>query len=246
MRAPLLAVLALLLALPLAAQGAPALGEVRRMVQADRYADARAALARWWERAGEGAAPTERASALFLRAVLSDSLPAAERDLLRVVVEHPLAPEADDALLRLAHARLVQGDTAGAAAHLERLERDYPQSPLRPAARELRGRVAPEPARRVPAPARTVEVDPPGCLPDAPCTLDRYTVEVAAEPSVARAAALRDALRARGFDAFLVMTGADGAVHVRVGRFRDRASASGVMERLRGAGYSPRVVEIDG
>src|SRR6266571_920633 len=56
------------------------------------------------------------------------SAPDAESDYKHIVVDYPLAPQAADALLRLAQLELARGDRDGALAHLERIPRDYPRS----------------------------------------------------------------------------------------------------------------------
>ncbi len=244
---------------PAGAQASTGPDEVRRLVGADRYSDARAALRAWWGASGDTATGDRRAAALYLRAVLTDSLDAAERDLLRVAVEHPLSPDADDALLRLAHVRLVRGDSAGAAGHLERLAGDHPQSPhresglallarLRPAGRPSSSSAstppAPSPGSRTPAPERTPS-SATASRPPAP-QADRFTVEVSSQRSVAAASELRDALRAKGFTAFLVMVGDDGTVRVRVGDYPNREAAAPMATRLRRAGYRPTVVPVGG
>ena len=266
MRAGPLAAGCLLLASAAHAQGAgsprdPA--EVRRLVDADRYGEARAALRGWWAASGDTVTGDRRAAALYLRAVLSDSLDAAERDLLRVAVEHPLAPEADDALHRLAHSRLARGDSAGAALHLQRLGSDFPGSPHREPGLALLSRLrragiavassAPAPSRpaqpTAPAPAsagRSAAAEPGSGAIGPAAQAERYTVQVATERVIANAARLRDALRAKGFDAFLVVIGDDGTVRVRVGDFSSREAADRETGRLRRAGYRGTVVEAGG
>ncbi len=66
--------------------------------------------------------------ALFWRASLAASAADAESDYKHIVVDYPLAPQAADALLRLAQLELARGDRDGALAHLERIPRDYPRS----------------------------------------------------------------------------------------------------------------------
>ena len=66
--------------------------------------------------------------ALFWRASLAASAADAESDYKHLVVDYPLAPEAEDALLRLAQLELARGDRDGALAHLQRIPRDYPHS----------------------------------------------------------------------------------------------------------------------
>jgi cell division protein FtsN len=74
--------------------------------------------------------PTSRLypQALFWRASLAASAADAESDYKHLVVDYPLAPEAEDALLRLAQLELSRGDREGALAHLQRIPRDYPHS----------------------------------------------------------------------------------------------------------------------
>lgn len=66
--------------------------------------------------------------ALFWRATLAASAADAESDYKHIVVDYPLAPQAEDALLRLAQLELARGDRDGALYHLQRIPRDYPRS----------------------------------------------------------------------------------------------------------------------
>jgi cell division septation protein DedD len=66
--------------------------------------------------------------ALFWRASLAASAADAESDYRHIVVDYPLAPQAEDALLRLAQLELARGDRDGALIHLQRIQRDYPRS----------------------------------------------------------------------------------------------------------------------
>ncbi|MGH7603708.1 MAG: SPOR domain-containing protein [Gemmatimonadaceae bacterium] len=66
--------------------------------------------------------------ALFWRASLASNAADAESDYKHIVVDYPLAPQAEDALLRLAQLELARGDRDGALAHLQRIPRDYPNS----------------------------------------------------------------------------------------------------------------------
>src|SRR5688572_20652264 len=74
--------------------------------------------------------PTARLypEALFWRASLASNAAAAESDYKHIVVDYPLAPQAEDALLRLAQLELSRGDREGALIHLQRISRDYPRS----------------------------------------------------------------------------------------------------------------------
>jgi SPOR domain len=66
--------------------------------------------------------------------MLAPDAATAATSLQRVVVEYGRSPWADDALLRLAQLFEAQNDPARAIQSVERMERDYPQSPLLPRA----------------------------------------------------------------------------------------------------------------
>jgi cell division protein FtsN len=66
--------------------------------------------------------------ALFWRATLASNAADAESDYKHLVVDYPLAPQAEDALLRLAQLELARGDRDAALTHLQRIPRDYPRS----------------------------------------------------------------------------------------------------------------------
>jgi tetratricopeptide (TPR) repeat protein len=74
--------------------------------------------------------PTARLypEALFWRASLASNAADAESDYKHIVIDYPLAPQAEDALLRLAQLELARGDREGALIHLQRIPRDYPKS----------------------------------------------------------------------------------------------------------------------
>ena len=74
--------------------------------------------------------PTARLypEALYWRASLASNAADAESDYRHIVVDYPLAPQAEDALLRLAQLELARGDRDGALVHLQRIQRDYPRS----------------------------------------------------------------------------------------------------------------------
>src|SRR5258705_7535426 len=66
--------------------------------------------------------------ALFWRATLASNAADAESDYKHIVVDYPLAPQAEDALSRLAQLERARGDRDGALNHLQRIPRDYPRS----------------------------------------------------------------------------------------------------------------------
>ena len=69
--------------------------------------------------------------AIFWRGALAETAAEAERDYRRVIVEYPLSPYADDALLNLAELEQARGDRTAAYQHLQRFVREHPVSPAR-------------------------------------------------------------------------------------------------------------------
>jgi cell division septation protein DedD len=69
--------------------------------------------------------------ALYWRAVVAATAADAERDLRRIIIEYPLSPRNEDALLRLAQLEMTRGENDQALAHLQRLVIDHPGSPSR-------------------------------------------------------------------------------------------------------------------
>lgn len=63
---------------------------------------------------------------LYWRAFSSSNAADAERDYLRLAIEYPLAPKAEDGLYLLAQLKYARSDRAGALRHLDRLVRDHP------------------------------------------------------------------------------------------------------------------------
>lgn len=83
----------------------------------------------------------QEANVLFWRASLAESWDAAQRDYLRITLEHERSPQAGAALLRLAQGELARGDRDAALRYLERVERDVPASPVRGEAGLWHGRL---------------------------------------------------------------------------------------------------------
>ena len=90
--------------------------------------------------AAEPRSPAE-AEALYWRALLAESWDAAQRDYLRIMIEHERSPRAGDAMLRLAQGELARGDRDAAVRYLERLAREAPDSPARGEAGLWHGRI---------------------------------------------------------------------------------------------------------
>ena len=67
------------------------------------------------------------ADVLYWRAQSATSAADAERDYLRISVEHPFTARAPDALLALAQLEFARGDRSAARRRFDRLLRDYPK-----------------------------------------------------------------------------------------------------------------------
>jgi hypothetical protein len=234
------AVLAVLCAGPLAGQGADELARTRALVEEHRYEEARRLLGAWWESSSGGARPAARAEGLYLRGLLATDPADAERDYLRLAVEHPQAPQAQEALLRLGQGRTARGDWDAAALYLRRLVTDYPEGRHRTAGllwlgRAEEGAGRPEVAcatyRR--ASATSAAAGGPGeelraaverCAATPPLQA-RHASELPSRPRVleargfrdtAHAERVRDELRFVGHPAFLVRLGGTTETRLRV------------------------------
>src|SRR5213592_3447476 len=78
--------------------------------------------------------------ALLAAAKMAPDAPTVASNLNRIVVEYGAGPWADDALLLLTQLYFAQHDPAQTVQAAERLNRDYPDSPLRPRASFYGGR----------------------------------------------------------------------------------------------------------
>lgn len=139
-----LALLAALLidAAPLAAQATPPLAPVNdsatsdtlflraQRMAAEGQGDAARALVQHEIDTASAGSP-RYVDALYWRAVVAATASDAEKDLRRIIIEFPLSPRNEDALLRLAQLEMTRGDNDQALAHLQRLVIDHPTSPSR-------------------------------------------------------------------------------------------------------------------
>ncbi len=71
------------------------------------------------------------AEGVYWRAVLASTAADAEMDYRRIVVDLPLSPRVEDALIRLAQLEIARANYDGALRHLNRLIIEHPQSPSR-------------------------------------------------------------------------------------------------------------------
>lgn len=91
----------------------------------------------------------EEAEILFWRATLAESWDHAQRDYLRVMLEHDTSPFAAQAMLRLAQGEMARGDRDAALRYLERLVVEAPESAVRPEAALWQGRLLMDRGARV-------------------------------------------------------------------------------------------------
>jgi ATP/maltotriose-dependent transcriptional regulator MalT len=223
-------------ALPLHAQEPAGAATARALLEEGAFSQAREAVLELWAAEGDALRGDARASALFLKAVLSLDARDAETDLTRITVEHPFSPDADAALLRLALLRLERGDSAAAVRLLGRLESDYPQSPLLAAAERWRRGIALDPPLADPAlPAAAA----------APAATGGWAVQVGAFRAEAGAVALVAELSRRGFEGAARPRSPDGLIRVRLGGHPGARAAEAVARQLRAAGFEAVVVRDD-
>ncbi|MEP7088279.1 MAG: SPOR domain-containing protein [Gemmatimonadota bacterium] len=126
----------------LAAQNAPPLAPVAdstpsdtlflraQRMAAEGHGDAARALVQHEIDASTAGSP-RYVDAIYWRAVVAATASDAEKDLRRIIIEFPLSPRNEDALLRLAQLEMTRGDNDQALAHLQRLVIDHPTSPSR-------------------------------------------------------------------------------------------------------------------
>lgn len=233
----------------------PTLPRVDSLVTAGDYDAARTALDQWWSARGSSDAPgSDKARALLLRAKLQTDPDAAESDYLALVLGYPASPLAPEALLRLGQGLLATGDASRAAAYLHRLTADYPGRPERPAgflwlARANAAIGEYEAACRAANTGLTDARDPQvvGLLRIEAGTVCSSTAQ-ADWPTDGQAGLTGAAPGATpGAERRTPATGLarlSGEWAVQTGAFRQRSSASALMERLRRAGYSPRLVLV--
>jgi cell division septation protein DedD len=185
----------------------------------------------------------EEAEVLYWRAMLAESWDQAQRDYLRVMLEHERSRFAASAMLRLAQGEAMRGDREAALRYAERLLSEAADAPERADALALRAQLTPAvPATSTASappsatPGAAPRVTPPatvapGTAPSRPATPSAamvWTVQIAAFPTAEEAATFAALIRERGYE-----TRVDGIAapfRVRFGRYPTRAAAAAAME----------------
>lgn len=249
------------------AQTDPRLREALQLAQSGQLDSARTRV----DRLLTTLAPTDSVypEALYTAGLLGVDAATVQRQLLRVIVEYESSPWADDALFRLAQLQFAQNDPAATVRTVDRLRRDYPDSPLIPeaafpAARayfdlrdEVRGCQMIEVAlagagdnvefrnqvsfyaARCSAPAGP---DTAGAAPPRPGA-PQYAVQVLAVRSTAQVDEMLSRLTGWGYRARVVRD-TTGFFKVWVGPYPTRDAAQQAQQRLRGQlGGQPFIVE---
>jgi len=204
--------------------------------------------------------------ALYTAGLLAADAATVQRLLQRVIVEYERSPWADDALLRLAQLYFAQNDPAATVRTVDRMRRDFPDSPLLaqaafPAARayfELRD----EPRgcemialalagagdniefrNQVSFYAARCSATGSGETPAPPATAPRYAVQVLAVRTTTQVDAMLTRLSEMGYTARVVRD-ASGFFKVWVGPYPTRDAAQRAQQRLRTQlGGQPFIVE---
>lgn len=176
----------------------------------------------------------DEAEVLFWRATLAENWDQAQRDYMRVMLEHERSAFAPRAMLRLAQGELMRADTAAA---LRYLERSLLEAPEFTDAKTLRDRIvaarqvtqganttptvpSPRPAASAPRPAGGASSAASGTM--------AWSVQIAAFPTAGEAAAFAAEMRARGYETRV--DGTTAPFRVRFGYYATRGAAAAAME----------------
>jgi cell division septation protein DedD len=185
--------------------------------------------------------PSESArypDALYWRAASASNAADAERDYLRIVIEHPLAARAPDALMALAQLEFARADRAAARRRFDQLLRDYPSGRHVPRASLWSGRLAIE-DRDTAAGCATLKA----ARPQVPAT----DVELANQfdyflAQCARATPADTTTNAPAQNDTAAAEPSGRAWSIQVAAFRTRTDATALASRLRARGFNVRVV----
>lgn len=167
------------------------------------------------------------AEVLWWRATLAENWDQAQRDYMRVMLEHERSPFAAPAMLRLAQGELMRADTAAALRYLERSLREWPEfadgNALRDRLLEARS-VAAAPATPTPTPASSAAATSGGV----PSGATAWSVQIAAFDTAEEAATFAAEIRTRGYETRV--DGTEAPFRVRFGYYATRGAAAAAME----------------
>lgn len=208
------------------------------------------------------------AEALYVQGgMLAPDAATAATSLQRVVVEFGTSSWADDALLRLAQLYEAQNDPGSAVQAVERLRRDYPDSPLLPRANFVGARAAFDLRDEARGCGylhdaqsgagddvefrNQVSFYAARCQPSAPVTVapdstlhrGRFAVQVLAGKSAPQIDEMLTRLKSMGYTAHVVRD-STGYLKIRVGPYASRDAAVRIVTQIKArVGGQPFVVE---
>lgn len=231
----LIPALAVLLASP-AAVGAqapdPELQAIEALVREGESDAARAQLDSWFQSSAGSADARSRELALWLRGRLTLDPTAAVQDYRALVQDYPDGPFANPARLRLALAADATGDPDLAEEWMRSVLSSSPDSAAASAARSwLEARTPAAAPASGPAEEAPQALEPGG----------RFSVQIGAYLSRARARRMVERTGARGFEARIVTVPGSPLFRVRIGRFTARADAVALAGRVGAAGFATYV-----
>jgi hypothetical protein len=203
-----------------------------------RIREARLELMQWWDLHSATGPDGELQRALWLRGLLTVDPRIATVDFRRLALEFPEGSYTGQARLRLAQSAHAQGDREGAKELYVALERDFPNTGLRLAARAWLDWYAPGTIRERGAPPASVPSD----------TVTMPASVVAVELGSFRDLRVARELLARAVSAGLVTRVAqmpDGSHSVRMGRYRTPDEAAEARSRARALGFPARLVPLE-
>ncbi len=245
------------------AQEAPvSLDRVEELTRMGRTEDARHLLLEWWDTSYAKASRQDVQHALWLRGSLTVDPAQAELDYQRLVTEYPGGPFSDQALLRLAQAAFVRGDSATAAQDVARIAREYRGSATARSAQAWLASAGPVIVREQPGPGQppdtvsgAVAALPPDVRGTPPDTLrsgkaaepDSLTA-AAAPPAPAAGTVISepDTLTAAARPPRTEYIAPQPRFAVQLGAFADRGRAETLRRRAATAGFDARLVLIPG
>ena len=195
---------------------AQTLDRVDELMREGRVEDARTALVAWID-ANPRPGRQDRQRGLWLRGVLTLDPGQAEINYRQLVLEYPGGPYTDQALLRIGTALALRGDLLEAEANFRDLERDYPGSPARLEAVDWLRRNA-------------------SALSEARRAAGRAATDAPSPARSERRAGAGDRTEPAG----------TGDYTAQVGAFTTLEGARTLAERVREAGYTPRIVTVAG
>jgi hypothetical protein len=224
-----------------AAQEPPTLDRVEELARLGKAEEARALVGEWWRSAGPKASRRDTQRGLWLRGQLTTDATQAVLDYNRLVVEYPGGPWSDLALLRLAQAAHASGDSAAAAAQVDRLLQEYPSSPVRAEAEAWLATAGPAPRPDSAAPPARDSAAAAAPAPAPAPAAGEFTIQLGAFSTVARAESLMKQLADAGFEGRLARVPGSDLVRVRLGRFDSAEGADAILWQVRDRGFTATI-----